>query len=109
MIKLNKIGSGVGVLATVIIIGGLAVFVGDAAIKTPIQWYNGKCSEEYTRQHRAKFQWFQPTCEMVDESVISEDDLDALQERLADLKSHLEQTELLLKNSKKKMEERRLK
>jgi hypothetical protein len=109
MATMNRITSGLGVLATVIIIGGIALFAGDFAIKTPMQWYKGKCSEEYTRQYRAKFQWFQPTCVLPDddESAISEDDINELQDRLADLKLQIEKTERLLKNSKKKMEERR--
>src|SRR5258706_13891052 len=109
MRTMSKITSRAGVLATVIVIGGIALFVGDFAIKTPMQWYKGKCSEEYTRQYRAKFQWFQPTCGLADddERVISEDDINELQERLADLKLQIEKTDQLLKNSKKKMEERR--
>jgi hypothetical protein len=67
MRTMSKITSGAGVLATVIAIGGIALFVGDFAIKTPLQWYKGKCSEEYTRQYRAKFQWFQPTCVLADD------------------------------------------
>lgn len=104
MITLNKIGSGVGVLAIVIIIGGFVVFVGDAAIKTPMQWYNGKCSEVYTQAYRSKFQWFEPTCELRPESaeVLSEDDIEVLQNQLNDLKSQIEKTQELLKNSKKK-------
>jgi hypothetical protein len=58
---------------------------------------------------RAKFQWFQPTCVLPDDDDVSEGDIDELQDRVADLKLQLEKTEQLLKNSKKKMEERRAK
>jgi 5-bromo-4-chloroindolyl phosphate hydrolysis protein len=109
--QMGKLGRRVGkifsVALTAIVLGGVLLFVllmAQWLIMMPIQWWNGKCSEVYTQTYRSKFQWFQPTCELRPESaeVLSEDDIEDLQNQLNDLKSQIEKTQELLKNSKKK-------
>ncbi len=108
---MGKLGASVGksfsVMLTALVLGAVLLFLllmAQSLIMTPIQWWNGKCSEEYTQAYRSKFQWFEPACELRTESaeVLSEDDIEALQDRLNDLKSQIEKTQELLKNSKKK-------
>jgi hypothetical protein len=108
---MGKLGERVGkvfrVTLTAFVLGGVLLFLllmAQSLRMTPIQWWNGKCSEEYTKAYRSKFQWFEPTCELRTESaeVLSEDDIEALQNQLNDLKSQIEKTQELLKNSKKK-------
>ena len=89
-------------LALVVVVGGVLVVIGDAIIKTPIQLYNGACSRDYAERYRAGFRWFEPTCVLPDDSVISEDDIDELQNKLAGLQKQLEQIQQRLNNTKKR-------
>jgi hypothetical protein len=98
----GAVGNGLVVLAAAVVLGGILVVIGDVIIKTPIQWYNGACSEEYAEKYRAKFRWFEPTCVLPDDSDISEDDIDELQNKLTDLQKQLEETQQRLKNTKKR-------
>jgi peptidoglycan hydrolase CwlO-like protein len=98
----GAIGNGLAVLAVAVVVAGILFLIGDAIIKTPIQWYNGACSKEYAEKYLAKFRWFEPTCVLPDDSVISEDDIDELQNKLTDLQKQLEETQQRLKNTKKR-------
>lgn len=107
---MGKLGESVGKIVTItlttLVLGGVLLFLllmAQSLIMTPIQWWNGKCSEEYTQAYRSKFQWFESKCELRTESALSEDDIEALNNQLNDLKSQIEKTQELLKNSKKKL------
>lgn len=106
--KLRKItGNILSAALLAVIFGGVLVafsLMAQWLIMSPIQWWNGKCSDAYTQAYRAKFQWNSPTCELPYESaeVLSDGDIEALQNQLTDLKSQIEKTQELLKNSKRK-------